>query len=145
MTTRPRARGLSAWAALAAGFLLAVPRAAADAPAPAPSVRLAPVRVADSSLFFGFTVDVHWQSDGTRVDYVEFSSVESGSLADKAGLRVGDVLLAIEGKPVFGISRDAFVGLMTRGFDPGQTVAFTFTIGRGFFLRRKEIILKFRG
>jgi membrane-associated protease RseP (regulator of RpoE activity) len=136
---------LLALAVLAIGLNLGAGLAPAEAPPgpPAPTVRLAPVRVADSSLFFGYTVDVHW--DGGYVDTVEFMDVEPGSLAEKAGLRAGDMLLAVDGKRVLGITQPAFEALMTREFDADGKVIFRFTIGRGFFMRRREIVFRVKG
>jgi hypothetical protein len=136
---------LASLSILATGLNLALCLAAAEAPPgpPAPAVRLAPVRVADSSLFFGYTVEVHW--DDGYVDTVEFTDVEPGSLADKAGLKAGDMLLAVDGKRVLGITQPAFEALMTREFDADGKVIFRFTIGRGFFLRRRDIVFRVKG
>jgi putative serine protease PepD len=49
--------------------------------------------------------------------------VQSGAPADKAGLKVGDVITKINGKPVAGA--DTVVG-MVRGFKPGDKVTRTF-------------------
>ncbi len=49
--------------------------------------------------------------------------VQSGSPADKAGLKIGDVITQINGKPVAGA--DTVVG-MVRGFKPGDKATLTF-------------------
>jgi membrane-associated protease RseP (regulator of RpoE activity) len=133
--------------ALAALVFASGLRATGDAPAPGslPAARMAPVRVQDSSLFFGYTLDVHWELATGMIDYIEITGVERGSLAEKAGLKAGDHLLAVDGKPATGITQPEFVALMTRDFTGGQTIFYRFTIGRGFFLRRMELVLRIRG
>jgi membrane-associated protease RseP (regulator of RpoE activity) len=106
---------------------------------------MAPVRVEDSSLFFGYSLDVHWERSTGDIDYIEFTSVERGSLADKAGLRAGDHLLEVDGKPATGITQAEFVALMSRDFTGGQTISYRFTVGRGFFFRRMDLVLRVRG
>lgn len=52
------------------------------------------------------------------------STVSAGTPADKAGLKVGDVITAIDGKPT--MSADD-VGTVLAGFKPGQTVTLKVT------------------
>jgi S1-C subfamily serine protease len=122
-------------------------RAAGDVPAPAvgPAARLAPVHVADSSLFFGYYLDVRWSTITGLIDNIVVSKVDPGSLAERAGMRAGDYLLAVDGKRATGITQPDFVALMTRPFYPGDTVVYRFTVGRGFFMRRHEVVLRFKG
>jgi S1-C subfamily serine protease len=115
------------------------------AAADAPSVKLAPVHVPATSLFLGYYLDVHWDAVTGRVDTVLVTKVEPGSLAERAGLRTGDYILAVDGTSTAGITHPAFSALMSRTFDVGDTVVYRFTVGRGFLMRRYEVMLRFKG
>jgi S1-C subfamily serine protease len=121
--------------------------AAGDAPTPpvAAAGRLPPVRVADSSLFLGYYIRVHWDAVSGLVDDVVVTKVEPGSLAERAGLRAGDWLLAVDGRRVIGITQPDFTALMMRSYYPGDTVAYRFTVGRGFLMARHEVIIRLKG
>lgn len=60
------------------------------------------------------------------VDYARIQTVESGSPADKAGLKPGDVITKIDGRPTQGA--DAVIATI-RSFQPGQSVSITYRNG----------------
>jgi S1-C subfamily serine protease len=122
-------------------------RGSGDAPPPegAPPASLAPLRVPGSSLFLGYYLDVKWNTQSGYIDSIVVTRVEPGSLAERAGLRAGDYLLAVDGKRTVGISQLDFAALMRRTFEDGDTVVYKFIIGRGVLMRRHEIVLKIRG
>jgi membrane-associated protease RseP (regulator of RpoE activity) len=133
--------------ALAAIAFAAGTRTAGDAPPPAagPPARLPPVHVADSSLFFGYYLDVRWSTITGLIDDIVVTKVEAGSLAERAGLRAGDYLLAVDGNRATGITQTDLAALMARSYYPGDSVVYKFTVGRGFLMRRHEVILRFKG
>jgi predicted metalloprotease with PDZ domain len=120
---------------------------AGDTPplAGAPPVNLAPIHVPATSLFLGYYIDVHWDSVSGRVDTIVVTKVEPGSLAERAGLRAGDYILAVDGKSTAGITHPAFSALMRRSFYEGDTVVYKFTVGRGVLMHRYEVVLRFKG
>jgi S1-C subfamily serine protease len=134
-------------AALAATALAAGLPGAGDAPPPggSPSAVLAPVRVPATSLFLGYYLDVHWDGQSGRIDAIVVTKVEPGSIAETAGLRAGDYLLAVDGRRAVGITQTDFMALMKRSFEDGDTVIYRFTVGRGLFMRRHEIVLRLKG
>jgi len=120
---------------------------AGDAPPPggsSPAV-LAPVHVPASSLFLGYYLDVHWDTVTGIIDTIVVTKVDPGSLAERAGLRAGDYLLAVDGKRAIGITQAELAALMRRSFEDGDTVVYKFTVGRGVLMRRHEVVLRFKG
>jgi S1-C subfamily serine protease len=116
-------------------------RAAADAPA----VKLAPLHVPATSLFLGYYLHVEWDAASGLVETIVVTRVEPGSIAERAGLMAGDYLLAVDGKRAIGITQPQLTALMARSFEDGDTVAYKFTVGRGFLMRRREVVLRFKG
>ncbi|WP_440224772.1 PDZ domain-containing protein [Dokdonella sp. MW10] len=74
----------------------------------------------------GFTVD--FKADRTTLDAalkrVAVVDVAAGSAAERAGMQVGDVLEALEGKPLAGSSARNFFSTLG-GLDRGQRVTLT--------------------
>jgi membrane-associated protease RseP (regulator of RpoE activity) len=131
---------------LAACLPLAASAAAAQAPAAAeaPAVQMAPYRAADTSLFFGYSLYVRWSPLTLLIYSIRFTDIKPGSLAEKAGLRVGDHLLAVDGKSVLGIRQEEFTAIMTRTSVAGETIAYAFTIERGLFRRQMTLVMRIR-
>jgi S1-C subfamily serine protease len=114
-------------------------------PAGAPSVKLAPVHVPGSSLFLGYYLVVHWSTQTGLIDAIEVTKVEPGSLAERAGLRAGDFITAVDGKRAIGITQREFAALMGRTFEEGDTVVYRFTVSRGLLMRTSEVVLRLKG
>jgi PDZ domain len=121
--------------------LAAVPAPAADPGAagsgPDDVVKLAPVRVEDYSIFLGYSISIHLNRADQTIQAVKFTKIEPGSLADKAGLRVRDSLLAIDGSPIAGHPKEEFVKLMRKRAEPGHPAVYAFSIARGFFKQER--------
>jgi Zn-dependent M28 family amino/carboxypeptidase len=97
---------------------IAPPGAAAAAPgSQAPASRPSGAPGSGRRVSFGTVPDFAYQGPGVRV-----GGVVAGSPAEKAGIKEGDVLLAIDGKPV--PSLQAFSQMLS-GFAPAQAVKAT--------------------
>ena len=96
-------------AAGASGSAEPAPVSAAPPPGPPPTRRVS----------FGTVTDFAFNGPGVRV-----SGLLAGSPAEKAGLREGDVLTDIAGKPVANLQ--AFSDIL-RTLQPGQEIAVRFT------------------
>lgn len=73
---------------------------------------------------------------------VEISRVQGGGPADRAGLRPGDLLTAVDGRPVAGLSVSEVVSLLRGGGVAGSTVALGVERGRSSWtqtLRRARL------
>ncbi len=133
-------------ARIAACLLTASCAASGQAPAGAegPVVRMAPYRAPDTSLYFGYSLYVRWSPLTLLIYSIRFTDIKPGSLAEKAGLRVGDHLLAVNGKSVLGIRQEDFMAIMTLTTVAGETVAYAFTIERGFLRKRMTLFMRIR-
>lgn len=133
-------------ARITACLLLAARAASGQAPAAAegPAMRMAPYTAADTSLYFGYSLYVRWSPQTFLIYSIRFTEVDPGSLAEKAGLRVGDHLLAVDGRPVLGIRREDFTAIMTRTTIAGETIAYAFTIERGLLRKRMTLVMRIR-
>ena len=133
-------------ARITACLLLAAHAASGQAPAGSegPEVRMAPYRAADTALYFGYSLYVRWSPQTLLIYSIRFTDIMPGSLAEKAGLRVGDHLLAVDGRPVLGIRQDDFTAIMTRTTIAGETIAYGFTIERGLFRKRMTFVMRIR-
>lgn len=114
--------------------LLAAPGApaglsAAPAEATAAPVKMAPFRVEDSSLHFGFGLSTWLDQHGVR--HVMITRVDRGSLAEKAGLSLADRLISVDGKPVATCDAAGLMKLFSRTAIPGATMSWSLTIKRG--------------
>lgn len=74
----------------------------------------------------GVTVGSDVKKDQITTTGAEVKKVTSGSAGDDAGLKVGDVITAVEGNAI--ASSDALVATV-RGFEPGDTIKVTFNRG----------------
>ena len=72
----------------------------------------------------GVTVKAAVSSDGITGTGAEIAEVTSGGAGDKAGLKKGDVITAVNGDLV--ASNDALVASV-RGFQPGEKITLTYT------------------
>jgi membrane-associated protease RseP (regulator of RpoE activity) len=127
--------------ALTVPVLLAWPTAAADGVPPATSwgrtVVMNPFLVKDHSIFFGCSMYLRFGGPLGAIDQARFTEIQPGSLADKAGLEVGDRLLAINGASVIGCSPRQFFGLMRQSAGPGGAAHYAFAVERGFFTHKR--------
>ncbi len=106
-----------------AGFS-AAPAEATDTPA-----KMAPFRVEDSSLHFGFGLSTWLDKNGVR--HVMITRVDRGSLAERAGLSLADHLISVDGKPVAACDAAGLMKLFSRTATPGATMSWSLTIKRG--------------
>ncbi|MET9954932.1 S41 family peptidase [Streptomyces sp. NPDC006339] len=75
-------------------------------------------------------------------DRVEISRVQAGGPAARAGLRPGDRLTAVDGRPVGGLSVSEVVSLLRGGGVPGSTITLRIERGRAVWtetLRRARL------
>ncbi len=86
------------------------------------------VEVTDFSLFIGVRLATLFTAD--RVVAVAFDPVEKGSLAEKAGLRSGDVLVAVDGRDIRGMKPADFARLFKRNPDRQGFLDWKFTVDR---------------
>lgn len=123
-------------------LLLPLPGRAADEPAAnaEETVRLEPFKVDDHSLHIGWRAGIKVNKKSRLITGFTFTAVEPGSLSDKAGLKVGDRLVAIDGHPIVGITTEDYLKLLQRHLAKGETITYAFTIQRGLF--RKESVVK---
>jgi hypothetical protein len=136
MSGTPRWISAAVLLALSAGPAHAADLASAGA-APDDIVKLAPVRVEDYSIFLGYSISIHLNREDQTIQTVKFTKIEPGSLADRAGLRVRDSLLAIDGSPIAGHPKEEFVKLMRKRVEPGHPAVYAFSIARGFFKQER--------
>jgi C-terminal processing protease CtpA/Prc len=85
--------------------------------------------VKDFSLYFGANLLI--AENAGKILYVEFLPIDRGSLGEKAGLRSGDHLIAVEGQEVKGLTRESFEKLFLRTADATGFLHWRFTIERG--------------
>jgi len=96
---------------------IAAPAGAAGQPPSQPAAATASQGPPGRRVSFGTVPDFAFEGPGVRV-----GGVVAGSPAEKAGLKDGDILTAIDGKPIANLQ--AF-STMLSGFTPGQTVKAT--------------------
>lgn len=70
----------------------------------------------------GITIGPAVTSDGITAVGAEVRGVTKGSAGDKAGLKKGDIVTALNGRPITGV--DALLAAI-RGYSPGQSVKLT--------------------
>jgi membrane-associated protease RseP (regulator of RpoE activity) len=127
--------------ALALPSLPAWPTAAAEEAPPAAgwghTVVMNPFLVQDHSIFFGCSMYLRFGGPLGAIDQAKFTEIQPGSLADRAGLEVGDRLLAINGASVIGCSPKRFFGLMRKSAGPGVPAHYAFAVERGFLTHKR--------
>jgi membrane-associated protease RseP (regulator of RpoE activity) len=127
--------------ALVLPILPAWPIAAAEEAPPAAgwghTVVMNPFLVKDHSIFFGCSMYLRFGGPLGAIDQAKFTEIQPGSLAEKAGLEVGDRLLAINGASVIGCSPRQFFGLMRQSAGPGVPAHYAFAVERGFFTHQR--------
>ena len=101
------------------------------------TVVMDPVLVKDHSIFFGCSMYLRFGGPLGTIDRARFTEIQPGSLAEKAGLEVGDRLLAVNGSPIIGCSQKVFFGLMRQSAGPHAPARYAFAIERGFFSHQR--------
>lgn len=137
MKTRRFVLALTCAALLSSGF------AADPNSAIGPAVPLPPYHVNEFLSYFGFA----WKAviKDEKIQRLRFSRVDRDSLASHAGLMVDDVLLAIDGRKVDGMSVEDLQQAFYRPVKPGSTVLWKFTVERGaIFPKQHEVTLQLR-
>jgi membrane-associated protease RseP (regulator of RpoE activity) len=106
--------------ALAAGFPWAA-FATSEAPVVLPAVRV----IADLLTLRSVekTTDI--------IDYVVIEEVTPNTKVARSGLRAGDNLIAIDGKPIKGMKRSVYQGYLGEPVEPERPKTFTFICKRG--------------
>jgi putative serine protease PepD len=84
----------------------------------------------------GITVGRAVADDNVTQIGAEVRAVQSGSAGDKAGLKVDDIITAVDNHPI--VTNDALIATI-RGYQPGQTVKVTYL--RGGKKRTTEVTL----
>lgn len=107
-----------------------------------PVVRLPPFHVNEYTSDFGFAWNATLKDE--KVTTIRFSRVEAKSLANNAGLIVGDRLLAIDGRPVANLSLSEVQRLFARDWDASNVLTWNFTVERGLFGGQRIITLRMR-
>jgi hypothetical protein len=108
---------------------------------PASSVRLLPRLLPPLFPVLGFWMGRPSTDSATyTVRRETVSEVQAGSIADKAGLRTGDVIVAVNGTPVQGMQPFALQEFLQRKPPPGDTFDYQFVVERGFLKKSQSVI-----
>lgn len=128
---------------LAAILLLVGVAASGQEPSATPPegvVEMDALQVSGRSLKIGWHARVSANTKTDRISRYIFTQIDRGSLAEKAGIKSGDRLLAIDGHPVIGITVAEYLQLVKRTLSPGETATFALSLERGIF--RRELVVK---
>ena len=129
---------------VAALFLcLSIPSSAGENSAVGPAIPLPPFHVNEFMSYFGFAWKAVLKDD--KIERLRFSRVDRDSLASRCGLEIDDRLIAIDGKPITGMSVENLQQVFFRNVKPGSAVLWKFSIERGsIFPKQMDITLQLR-
>lgn len=117
--TKPK----DATGAASAAFGLLLP----NVPGPPGAYAMKPVRIHNAPLTtFPISLQIHWAAGGDRVAAITITKVQEDSEAEREGLRVGDAIVAIDGRKTGdftgGVGRDDALGQIFVDRRPGDHV-----------------------
>ena len=104
-------------------------------------VKLAPVEVADNSLLIGLHTQIKSSKKTGVISAVTLKQVEPRSLVERAGLKAGDHIVAIDGMAISGLKIPEYLQLLGRQIKKGETATILITVERGFLRKRHDLKL----